>query len=329
VASGSVAKRLAQVRALRGAKKLAEAQSMLEELPAADRDDPRVEVERIAILIARHDPQARTVAQGAVERWPKAAGCWIALAEAALKATPVDAPAAATAARQALSLSPRDRVAHLQLARAERARGRLADALEAVRAGLRGDPRDATLLGLEGEILRQLGRGAEAARAAEAMPEGTWKARQKLDASLTGLSPDEAESELAALAALEPGRVEVHERLGTLRYKARRFAEAAQSLLRALEIEPDNAYLRRMAGYACSKSGDAARAAAVLRSLFVENPLDDLVRATFVYACRRTNDVPGLRAAIDEALARHPHAKMLYGIRRRFAPDLPVPLDKP
>jgi predicted Zn-dependent protease len=324
-----VAKRLADVRALRVAKKLVEAQAMLEELPTADRDDPRVEVERIAILIARHDPQARTVAQGAVERWPKAAACWLALAEAALRATPADAQAAATAAQQAISLAPRDRVAHLLLARAERARGRLADALEAVRAGLRADPRDATLLGIEGEILRQLGRGAEAARAAEAMPEGSWKSRQKLDVSLTGLSPEEADSELRALAAIEPDRVEVHERLGTLRYKAGRFAEAAPCLLRALEIEPDNAYLRRMAGYACSKAGDAARAAALLRPLFVENPLDEFVRTTFVSACRRTKDVPGLRAAIDEALARHPHAKALYGIRRRYAPDPPVPREEP
>jgi hypothetical protein len=82
-----------------------------------------------------------------------------------------------------------------------------------------------------------------------------------------------------------------------------------------------------MAGFACSKAGEAARAVSLLRPLFLDNPLDEHVRTAFVSACRRV-DAAGLRAALDEALARHPHAKMLYGIRKRYAPDPPVPRDE-
>jgi len=321
VASSSVAERLSEIRALRAGGKLAEAQARLEELALRSPDDPRLEVERVALLDARRDPEARAAAERAVARYPGSAPCWIALAKIALRTPPADPETAVAAARQAVSLSPRARSAHLQLARAERARGRLAEALEAVRAGLRVEARDALLRGLEVEILRQMGRGEEAAHAADALPEGSWKARQKLEGSLARLAPEEAEAELEALAALEPDRVEVHERLGNRRYRARRFAEAAASFARALEIEPGNAYLRRMAGFACSKAGEPARAMALLRPLFIENPLDAHVRTTFVSACRRSGDIACLRAAIDEALGRHPSARMLHGIRKRHAPD--------
>jgi tetratricopeptide (TPR) repeat protein len=193
-----------------------------------------------------------------------------------------------------------------------------------VRAGLAADERDARLRHLEGELLRELGRPAEAARAAEALPDGPWKERQRLEGSLGQLPEAEAEAELEALAALEPTRVEVHERLGTRRYRAGRHGEALRSFLTALELAPTNSYLRRMAGFAASKAGEAQRAAALLRPLFVDDPFDERTRTTFVAACRRAGDAAGLRAALDEALGRHPHARMLHGIRRRYAPDPPV-----
>jgi predicted Zn-dependent protease len=125
---------------------------------------------------------------------------------------------------------------------------------------------------------------------------------------------------LAYLAALEPLRPEVHERLGTRLYQARKFGAAAQAFEKALALSPENAYLRRMAGFACSKAGDPARAVALLRPLFLDDPLEERVRTTFIAACRRTGELATLCAAIDEALARHPHARMLHGIRKRYVP---------
>ena len=75
-----------------------------------------------------------------------------------------------------------------------------------------------------------------------------------------------------------------------------------------------------MAGYAASKMGDPRRAAALLQPLFLDDPFDERTRTTFLAACRKAGDLPGLHAAIDEALARHPSARMLHGIRRKFAP---------
>jgi predicted Zn-dependent protease len=115
-------------------------------------------------------------------------------------------------------------------------------------------------------------------------------------------------------------RPEVHESLGTRLYRARKFGEAAQAFEKALALSPENAYLRRMAGFASSKAGDPARAVVLLRPLFMDDPLDERVRTTFVAACRRTGDAAGLGAAIDEALGRHPHARMLHGIRKRYVP---------
>lgn len=210
------------------------------------------------------------------------------------------------------------------LARAERSRGRRTEALEAVRAGLRKGGGHVRLRMLESDLLAELGKAEDAVRAADALPEGPWKERQRLEQNLARLSPEEADAELEILAAMEPNRAEVHERLAMRRYKGRRFTEAAESFLRALELDPDNSYFRGMAGFASSKAGDAATAARLLRPLFVDNPLEEHVRTTFVSACRRTGDVADLRAAIDEALARHPHAWMLHGIRKRYAPEPPA-----
>jgi predicted Zn-dependent protease len=310
---------------LRARRNLAEAQAKLDLLMIESPGEPRVEAERIFLMVERHEAQALAAAERAVARWPSSFACWLVLAEVALRAARPDLEAAAGAARRAVALWPSGTLAHLALARAERARGRQAEALAAVRAGLSADETDGRLRHLEGELLRELGRPEEAARATDALREGPWKARQRLEANLAQLPEGEAEAELEALAALEPARAEVHERLGTRRYRARRFAEALQAFLRALALEPSNGYFRRMAGFAASKGGDAVRAAALLRPLFVEDPFDERTRTTFVSACRRTGDVPGLRAAIDEALARHPHAGMLHGIRKRHAPDQPSP----
>jgi predicted Zn-dependent protease len=328
---GSLAKghsrdpRLAVVRTLRTQGRLAEAQAKLDVLLVAKPVDPLVEAERIFLMVDRRDPEARAAADRAVATYPSSYGCWLALGESALHGAPSDADAAAAAAERALALWPQGPLAYRLLAHAERARNRLAEALAAVRRGLGAGARDYRLQTLEGDLLRQLGRTEDAARAADALPEGPWKARQKLEGSLAGLSPDEAESELAALAALEPLRPEVHERLAARLYQARKFGEAAQAFEKALSLSPENVYLRRMAGFACSKAGVPERAVALLRPVFLDDPLEERVRTTFIAACRRTGDTATLCAAIDEALARHPHARMLHGIRKRYAPAIPTP----
>ena len=320
---------LAAVRELRARGRLAEAQAKLDALLVARPADPLVEAERIFLMVERREPEARAAADRAVASYPSSYGCWLALAESALRGAPSDADAAAAAAERALALWPSGPLAYLLLAYAERARNRPAEALAAVRRGLGAGARDYRLQTLEGDLLRQLGRTEDAARAADALPEGPWKARQKLEGSLAGLSADEAAAELATLAALEPARPEVHERLGTRLYQARKFGEAAQAFEKALALSPENAYLRRMAGFASSKAGDPERAAALLRPLFLDDPLEERVRTTFIAACRRTGDTTTLCAAIDEALGRHPHARMLHGIRKRYAPAVPAPAEGP
>jgi predicted Zn-dependent protease len=312
--------RLAEVRELRAQGRQAEAQAKLDVLLVARPADALVEAERIFLMVDRRDPEARAAADRAVAAYPSSYGCWIALAEAALRGVPSDADAAAAAAERALALWPKGSLAYLLLVDAERARNRPAEALAAVRRGLGAGARAYRLKTLEGDLLRQLGRTEDAAHAADALPEGPWKERQKLEGRLAGLSPDEAEAELATLAALEPSRPEVHERLGTRLYQARKFGAAAQAFEKALTLSPENAYLRRMAGFASSKAGDPARAVALLRPLFLDDPLEERVRTTFVAACRRTGDLATLGAAIDEALGRHPHARMLHGIRKRYVP---------
>jgi predicted Zn-dependent protease len=320
---------LAAVRELRARGRLAEAQAKLDALLVARPTDPLVEAERIFLMVERRDPEARAAADRAVASYPSSYGCWVALAESALRAAPSDADVAAAAAERALALWPKGALAYLLLAYAERARDRPAEALAAVRRGLGAVTLDYRLRTLEGDLLRQLGRTEDAARAADALPEGPWKARQRLEGGLAGLSPEEAEAELTTLAALEPLRPEVHERLGTRLYQTRKFGKAAQAFEKALALSPDSAYLRRMAGFACSKAGDAGRAAALLRPLFLDDPLEERVRTTFIAACRRTGDTAALGAAIDEALARHPHARMLHGIRKRYAPAIPAPAELP
>jgi hypothetical protein len=73
-----------------------------------------------------------------------------------------------------------------------------------------------------------------------------------------------------------------------------------------------------MAGFARGKAGVHARAAALLRPAFLADPRDRYVRNAFLSACRKAGDLAALRAALDEALAAHPDADFLHGVRRKW-----------
>lgn len=308
---------LAEVRRLRAQRKVAEAVALLEELVAKSPDEPLLAAEEVHLkLVACDAAGALRLSEELVARHPGSAACWLAVAEAR-RARGGPGAGVVEAATRAAELWP-SALTFRTLAQAERQRGRAAEALAAVRKGLRLRPDDSPLRTLEADLLRELGFAEEAAHAAAELPEGPVKARRLLESALSRLSDAEALAELDALRELEPGRAEVHELAALRHYHGGRFAEASEGFLRSMSLEPENRYYRRMAGYALAKAGEPARAAVLLRPLFIEDPADRYVRSAFLKACEKAGDAAAARLAIDEALAAHPDAVFLHGIRRKL-----------
>lgn len=175
----------------------------------------------------------------------------------------------ARAARHLPAFGP----AHLGLADARLARGDLAGARAALRAGREAAPKDARLAEREAQVLRRLGRREDAARA------------------------------FADAAALAPRDALLKVQLGEALRDVGRFDEAAAALREALALDPAPASYWNALGLIHAAAGDLPAAENAFREAATRDPRD----AQFAYNVglallrqgRRAEAAPWFRKALD------------------------------
>ena len=153
----------------------------------------------------------------------------------------------------------------MQLGHAARKAGRAAEALEHYRSAVEVEPGDAEAQSVYGLMLLQLGRADEAEaplRKAVAIAPAHPAVRMNLAQWLTQQgSLDEAVQVVEGVIADEPNRHWAWERLGELKARLRRFAEAAEHFGRAAQLQPQDPSLLfklAQAHFDSGRRGDAA-----------------------------------------------------------------------
>ena len=301
---------------------VAAAAARLEALRGRAPGDARVAagLARAYLRLGRVDA-ALAVAEEGVRRAPTSGVVLVALGQARKAAHDLEgAVEAFTRARAAED----NAFVSTQVGRALLALGRAEEALEAARTALRRHGRDLQLLQMEGDALQRLGRREEAIASYEAAralePADPMAERRLLEARLRELPAEEAITEVARLLEV-PSYAErgwLHAVHGRLLHEAGHHAEAAAAFRRALAADPDDAFVRRLLGFAAWKAGEADAAIQALRPLFLADPSDRYVRATLLAAYGHVGRADEATATVEEALHAHPEAKALYGELRRL-----------
>jgi Flp pilus assembly protein TadD len=159
-------------------------------------------------------------------------------------------------------------VERMQLGHAARKAGRAAEALDHYRSAVELEPGSAELQSVYGLMLLQLGRAAEAEaplRKAVAIAPAHPAVRMNLAQWHTQQGNlDEALQVVEGVVADEPNRHWAWERLGELKARLRRFAEAADHFGRAVQLQPQDPSLLFKLAQASFDSGRRADAVRVL-----------------------------------------------------------------
>jgi len=132
------------------------------------------------------------------------------------------------------------------------------------------------------------------------------------------LKPAEAALEIEAIMVLPAYAedFELQHYLADLYKKMGRYEQAVEIYLRLL-ARRDQAFTRKLLGYAYYKLGDKTQAALHLKAVFVQSPHDHYVARTLLKLYEEKADYEGLEMLVREALAARPEAKHLYGLLKK------------
>lgn len=147
------------------------------------------------------------------------------------------------------------------------------------------------------------------------VPLGRYKQYKE---TFKGKETDDAISEIESVMVLPSysGDRELMEFLAGLYKKKGDYPGAINLYKRMLAIK-DDAFTRKMLGFALHKNGDSDNALVYLRESFLNDPADRYVVAAVASIFKGKGDFDGFSGLIDETLAAHPEARHLYGILKR------------
>ena len=197
---------------------------------------------------------------------------------------------------------------------------RPAEARTLLEKGLKANPGNPHLLQLMGKAQENLGRGDMAeqtlASAVRLAPHDGRMVKELMMLRLKELPLEEAAEELKNILKVpsEAKRSELWDFLGDILRKGGDFQGAAEAYRESLKQQPDNTYIMRNLGFACSKAQDYQGAAEALREPFLDNPHNNAVWNTLEKAHRKLGDGPGLMELVHQAMERHPTVAKLHGL---------------
>ena len=98
--------------------------------------------------------------------------------------------------------------------------------------------------------------------------------------------------------------------------KAGRFNEAIKVYL-SLLAKKDHPFTRKMLGYAYYKIHESQKASTYLSDIFLDDPFDYYLYGTITRIFEQKKDFEGYQRLLQQALAKHPEAKHLYGLLKK------------
>lgn len=128
----------------------------------------------------------------------------------------------------------------------------------------------------------------------------------------------------AAITELETIRIlpdyandqQLHLFLAELYKKKKDFARAV-IIYQEILAKWDDSFTRKMLGYAYNKSGDIPNALVYLSEALIHDPFDHFLYRTVSRLYEINKDYAGFENTVNAALAKHPHARHLYGLLKK------------
>lgn len=131
--------------------------------------------------------------------------------------------------------------------------------------------------------------------------------------------PEKAIKEIESILVLPEYKDDISLRLfiAELYKKVGDLNRAAQLYTDCLKIR-DSTHTRKMLGFLYYRMGDVDNAFFYFKDPFLENPLDHALYKTLSKIIEKRRDTKEAEALINEALARHPEARHLYGLLKKL-----------
>lgn len=99
--------------------------------------------------------------------------------------------------------------------------------------------------------------------------------------------------------------------------EAGRFEDALNEYQTALKLNPDNLFIRKQLGFCLCRMRDDDGVISVMKECFISEPEDQYVFNTICSAYRKTSRLNELIELLSEVIARYPHKKKLWGLKKK------------
>ncbi|MGK2960991.1 MAG: protein kinase domain-containing protein [Gemmatimonadaceae bacterium] len=216
---------------------------------------------------------------------------------------------AIASANRALELDPNIADAHLAMGLAGVHEWKFAEAEAAYRKALDADPRHATAHQWYGELLYHTGRTdssiAHIRRSGELDPLAPVHPAALGYSLYANGQYDAALGELRKGIELAPTLGILHAMLGNIHLVTGKYREAVKSLEEAARLEPELAVRQGYLAHALAKSGNEARARAILARLGVAQPGRRVPRVAMAIAYLGLGEEENALSALEQAIAEH------------------------
>ncbi|MBI4868298.1 MAG: tetratricopeptide repeat protein [Candidatus Wallbacteria bacterium] len=150
-------------------------------------------------------------------------------------------------------------------------------------------------------------------------PQDPYAVRELIKNRLASLPADEALAELKSVL-----RVPTYQRNPQIQqlaaetfFKSGDYLEAAAAYRAAMELAPGDRHCLQQLGFSLYRAGRYEEAIGVLEPFFQDDPLNVYVRGALVKCYQMAGQPAELASAFDRAIAAHPSARQLYGIRKK------------
>lgn len=311
-----------QIRALKQAGRLAEAEALLRAALAERPGDPWLRVS-LADLYMRQDKllEAEHLAAEVLAARPDHAGALTVLGNLQARERRYEE------ARQSFELAARAGGGEYVLGRLVDVYlhlGRHQEALDLCRRELEGRPDSLRFLRGLARAQERLGQTEGAAatyrRILELAPDDAFAYSRLARLQTADQDPARAARELERLLQVgaRSQNPHLHALAGDKKRAAGDLAGAAAAYARAVELAPDDLYARKQLGYCLVRLGRHGEAVAVLREAVLREPGDYYARNSLAAAARRAGLAPDLAQFLRAAIAGHPERRPLWGLVRQL-----------
>lgn len=176
-------------------------------------------------------------------------------------------------------------------------------------------------MALEG--LGELDKAMDAYKeASEKSPDDTYSRTKYLELRTRALDSKTAAKEMDRMMKVKKDDASILSAKAVSLERAGDYKGAALCFEAALEIEPDNMYFVKSAGFKFRKAGEHEKAIEYLRRAFLHNPRDYMVRNALIASYKDLKRPEELIVFLEETVAREPSNSFLWGIINKLKKEV-------